>query len=170
MLKILQARLQQYLNLELKDMQTGFRKGRRTRNKIANFFGSWKKQESSRKTSISASLTKLKPLTVWITTKLWRILKEMGIADHLPCLLRKLYEGQEVTVRTGPRTTDWFQTGKEVVQSCTLSPAYITYKQSTSCQILGWIKDKVESRLPGEISITSGMQMTAPLWQKAKRN
>ena len=69
MLKILQAKLQQYLNLELKDMQAGFRKGRRTRNKIANFFGSWKKQENSRKMSTSTSLTTLKPLTVWITTK-----------------------------------------------------------------------------------------------------
>ena len=85
MLKILQAKLQQYLNLELKDMQAGFRKGRRTRNKIANFFGSWKKQESSRQTSTSALLTIPKSLTVWITTN-WKILKEMGIPDHQICL------------------------------------------------------------------------------------
>ena len=67
---------------------------------------------------------------MWITTKLWRILKEMGIADHLPCLLRKLYEGQEVTVRTGPRTTDWFQTGKGVRQGCIFSPCLFNFYAS----------------------------------------
>ena len=75
--------------------------------------GSSKKQENSRKTSTSALLTMLKPLTVWITTN-WKILKEMGIPDHLACLLRSLYAGQEATVKTGHGTTDWFQIGKEV--------------------------------------------------------
>ena len=83
--------------------------------------GSWKKQESSRKTSTSALLTMPKPLTVWIT-KNWKILKEMGIPDHLTCLLRNLYAGQGATVRTGHGTTDWFQIGKEVGQGCILSP------------------------------------------------
>ena len=78
---------------------------------------SWKKQESSRKTSISALLTMPKPLTVWITIN-WKILKEMGIPDHLSCLLRNLYAGQEATVRTGHGTTDWLQTGKGVNQGC----------------------------------------------------
>ena len=82
---------------------------------------SWKKQESFRKTSISALLTMLKPLTVWIKIN-WKILKEMGISDHLTCLLRKLYTGQEATVRTGHGTTDWFQIGKRVHQGCVLSP------------------------------------------------
>ena len=82
---------------------------------------SLEKQESSRKTSISALLTMPKPLTVWITTN-WKILKEMGIADHLTCLLRKLYADQEATVRTGHGTTDWFQIGKVVCQGCILSP------------------------------------------------
>ena len=81
---------------------------------------SWKKQESSRKASISALLTMPKPLTVWITTN-WKILKEMGITDHLTCLLRNLYAGQEATVRTGLRT-DWFELGKGVCQGCILSP------------------------------------------------
>ena len=76
-----------------------------------------KKQESSRKTSISALLTMAKPLTVWITIN-WKILKEMGIPDHLTCLLRNLYAGQEATVRTGQGTTDWFQIGKGVHQGC----------------------------------------------------
>ena len=83
--------------------------------------GSWKKPESSRKPSISALLTMPKPLTVWVT-KDWKILKEMGIPDHLTCLLRNLYAGQESTVRIGHGTTDWFQIGKEVRQSCILSP------------------------------------------------
>ena len=84
--------------------------------------GSWKKQESSRKKSVSALLTMPKLLTVWITKKLWKILKEMGIPDHLTCLLRNLYAGQEATVRTGHGTTDWFQIGKGVHQGCILSP------------------------------------------------
>ena len=89
--------------------------------KLPTSTGSWKKQESSRKSSTSALLTMPKPLTVWITTN-WKILKEMGIPDHLTCLLRNLYAGQEATVRTGHRTTDWFQTGKGVRQGCILSP------------------------------------------------
>ena len=92
----------------------------------------------------------------------------MGIPDHLICLLRNLYAGQEAPVRTGPGTTDWFQIGKGVHQSVYCHPAYLTYMQSTLFEMLGWIKHKLESRLPGEISITSDMQMTPPLWLKAK--
>ena len=83
--------------------------------------GSSKKQENSRKTSISALLTMPKPLTVWLTIN-WKILKEMGIPDHLTCHLRNLYAGQEVTVRTGRETVDYFQIGKGVCQGCILSP------------------------------------------------
>ena len=121
MLKILQARLQQYVNRELPDVQAGFRKGRGTRDQMPTSAGSPKKEESSRKTSISALLTMPKPLTVWITI-LWKILQDMGIPDHLTCLLRNLYAGQEATVRTGHGTTDWFQIGKGVRQGCILSP------------------------------------------------
>ena len=109
------------MNYELPDVQAGFRKGRGTRDQIA----SSKKQESSRKTSISALLTMPKPLTVWMTNKLWKILKEMGIPDHLTCLLRSLYAGQEATVRTGHGTTDWFQIGKGVCQGCISSPCLL---------------------------------------------
>ena len=90
--------------------------------KLPTSAGSWKKRESSRKASISALLTTPKPLTVWITIKLWTILKEMGIPDHLTCFLRNLYEDQEARVRTGIGRTDWFQTGKGVRQGCILSP------------------------------------------------
>ena len=89
--------------------------------KLPTSSGSSKRQESSRKTSISALLTMTRPLTVWITIN-WKILKEIGIPDHLTCLLRNLYAGQEATVRTGHGTTDWFQIGKGVCQGCILSP------------------------------------------------
>ena len=81
----------------------------------------------------------------------------MGIRENLTCLLRNLYAGQEMAVRTGHRTTDWFQTGKEFIKAVYCHSAYLTYMQSTTCEMLGWMKHKQESRLPGEISITSDM-------------
>ena len=126
LLKILQARLQQYVNCELPDVQDGFKKGRGTSDQIANICWIIKKQESSRKTSISALVTTPKPFTVWITTN-WKILREIGIADHLTCLLRNLYAAQEATVRTGHGTTDWFQIGKGVHQGCILSPCLFNF-------------------------------------------
>ena len=168
MIKSLQARIQQYVNRELPDVQAGFRKSRGTRDqKLPTSAGSSKKQENSRKTSTSALLTMPKPLTV-DHNKLRKILKEMGIPRHLTCHLRNLSAGQEAIVRTGHGTTNCFQIGKGVRQGCILSPAYLTYMQSTSCEMSGWMKHKLESRLPVEISITSDMQMTPPLWQKAK--
>ena len=112
MLKILQARLQQYTNHELPDVQAGFRKDRGTRDQIATV-GSSKKQENTRKTSASALLTMPKPLNMWITTNCGKCL-EMRISDHLTCLLRNLYAGQEATVRNEHGKTDWFQIGKGV--------------------------------------------------------
>ena len=99
--------------------------------KLPTFTGSSKKQESSRKPSISALLTMPKPLTVWKTGKLWKTLKEMGIPEHLTCFLRRLYARMEATVRTGHGTTDWFQIGKGVCQAAYCHPAYLTYMQST---------------------------------------
>ena len=101
--------------------------------------------------------------------KLWKILEEMGIPDHLTSLLRNLYAGQEAIIRSA-QGTGWFQIGKGVRQGCIVSPVYLTSMQSTSCEMPGWMKHKLESRLLGEISITSDMQMTLPLWQKAKKN
>ena len=92
--------------------------------------------------------------------KLWKILKEMGIPDHLTCLLRNLYAGQEATVRTDHGATDWFQLEKEYIKTVYCHLAYLTCMQSTSCKMPGWINHKLESRLLGEISITSDMQMT----------
>ena len=103
-------------------------------------------------------------------SKLWKMLKEMGIPDHVTCLLINLYAGQEATVRTGHGTTDWFQIGKGVRQGCMLSPCFFNLYVEYIMRKLGWKKHKLESRLPGEISITSDMQMTPPLWQKVRRN
>ena len=102
--------------------------------------------------------------------KLWKILLEMGIPDHLTCLLRNLYVDQEATVRIGHGTVDWFKIGKGVCKGCILPPAFLTYMQSTSRESLEWMKHKLESRLLAEISTTSDMQMTLSLLQKMKRN
>ena len=93
---------------------------------------------------------------------------EGGTPDHLTCLLRNLYAGQEATVRTGHGTTVWFQLRKEYVKAVYSYADYLTYMQSISCKMPDRMKYKLESRLPGEISITSDMQMTPPLWQKMK--
>ena len=130
--------------------------------KLPTSAGSSKKQESFRKISTSALLTMPKPFH-----KLWEILKEMGIPDLLTCLLRNLYAGQEATVRTGHGTTDWFQIGKGVHQGCILSPCLFNLYEEYIMSNAGLVmKHKLESRLPGEISMTSDMQMTPPLWQK----
>ena len=94
----------------------------------------------------------------------------MGIPDHLTCLLRNLYAGQEATARTGHGTTDWFQIGKGVHQGCILSPCLFNLYAEYIMRNAGLEEDKLKSRLPDEISITSGMQMVPPLWQKVKRN
>ena len=136
------------MNCELPDVQAGFRKGRGTRDQIDSICWIIEKQENSRKISTSASLTMSKPLTVWVVTN-QKILKEMGIPDHLTCLLTNLCADQEATVRTGHGTTDWFQFGKGCLKAVYCHPAYLTYIQSTSCEMPGWMKHKLESRLPG---------------------
>ena len=114
MLKVFQATLQQYVHQEIPDVQAGFRKDRTTRDQIDNI--RWimeKAKEFPPKTSTSVLSTMLRPLTMWITTN-WKILKGLGIPDHLTCLLKNLYVGQQVTVRIGHGTIDWFQIGKGV--------------------------------------------------------
>ena len=132
MLKMFQARLQHYVNHELPDIQAGDLERQRNRDQIANIH--WiiqKARENSRKNSTSALLTVPNPLTMWITTN-WKILKKMGTPVHLICLLRNLYADQEATVRTGHRTTDWFQIKKEYIKAVYCHPAYLTSMQSTS--------------------------------------
>ena len=169
MLKILQARLQWYVNHELPDVQAGFRKGRGTRDQIANIHWIIEKARVPEKHHF---------LLYWLCkafdcvdhNKLWKILQEMGIPDHLTCLLRNLHAGQEATVRTGHGTVDWFQIGKHYIKAVYYHHAYLTYMQSTSWEVLGWVKHKLQSRFQREISITSDNQMTPHLWQKVKKN
>uniref|UniRef100_A0A4W2CC80 Reverse transcriptase domain-containing protein n=1 Tax=Bos indicus x Bos taurus TaxID=30522 RepID=A0A4W2CC80_BOBOX len=122
MLKILQARLQQHVNRELPDVQAGFRKGRGTRDQIANIRWIIEKAREFQKNIHFCFIDYAKAFDCVDHNKLWKILREMGIPDHLTCLLRNLYAGQEATVRTGHGTTDWLQTGKGVRQGCILSP------------------------------------------------
>ena len=121
MLKILQARLQQYMICELPDVQAGFRKGRGTRDQLANICWIIEKVREFQKKIYFCFIDDAKAFDCVYQNKLWKILKEMGILDHLSCLLRNLYAGQKTTVRTRHRTTDWFQIGKGVHQGCILS-------------------------------------------------
>ena len=122
MLKILQVRLQQYMNHELPDYQAGFRKGRETRNQIPNIHWIIEKAREFQKNIYICFIDYAKAFDCVDHNKLWKILKEMGIPAYLTCLLRNLCSGQEATVRTEHGTPDWFQIGKRVRQSCILSP------------------------------------------------
>ena len=128
MLKILQARLQQYVNSELPDVEHQvFRKGRGTRDQIANIRWIIEKAREFQKNIYFCTIDYAKAFDHVDHNELWKILKEMGIPDHLTCLLRNLYAGQEATVRTGHGTTDWFQIGKAVRQGCILSPCLFNF-------------------------------------------
>ena len=131
MLKVLQARLQQYVNRELPDVQAGFRKGRRTRDQIANIHWIIEKSREFQKNIYFFFIDYSKAFECVDHNKLSKILKKMGIPDHPTCLLRNLNAGQNATVRTG-HGTDWFQIGKGVHQAVYCHPAYLTYMQSTS--------------------------------------
>ena len=123
-------------------------KGEESEIKLPTSVGSQKKQgKKKKKKNTSASLTMLKPLTVWITANCGKFL-EIGIPDHLTCPLRNLYAGKEATVRTGHETTDQFKFGKGVCQAVYYNPDYLSYIQNTSCKMLGWITHKLEPRLP----------------------
>ena len=132
MLKILQASLQQYVNSELSDVQAGLEKAEEPEIKLPTSAGSWKKQESSKKNIYFCFIDYAKAFDYVDHNKRLKILKEMGIPDHLTRLLRNLYAGQEATVRTGHGTTDQFQIGKGIHQGCICPPAYLTSMQSTS--------------------------------------
>ena len=154
MVKILQARLQQYMTLELPDVQAGFRKGRGTRDQIANIH--WitgKSRVFQKNIYFCFVLTTLKSLTV-DHNNLWKILKKKGIPDHLTCFLRNLYAGQEARVRTGQGTMDWFKIGK-VIQGCILSPCLFNLYAEHIMWNAGLDESQLESR-----SSSSDKQMT----------
>ena len=138
----------------------------RSKNKSFRYLGS----ESEHHLVVSDFLWPHGLYSPWNSLGLWKILKEMGIPDHLTCLLRNLYAGQESTVRTGHGTTDWFQIGKGICQGCILSLCLFNLYAEYIMKTLSWKKHELESRLLGEISITSDMKMTPPLWQKVQRN
>ena len=170
MLKILQARLQQYVNHEFPDVQAGFRKGRGTRDKIANIYWIIEKARKFQKNIYFCFIDYIKAFDCVDHSKLWKILKEVGIPDHLTCLLRNLYAGQEATVRTGHGTTDWFQIGKRVRQGCILSLCLFNFYGEYIMRNAGLEEAQAGIKMLGEISITSDMHMTLPIWQKVKRN
>ena len=160
MLNILQGRLPQYVNREFPDVQVGFRKGRGTRDQIANIHWIIEKAREFKKDIYFCLINYGRAFDCVGHNKLWK----MVVPYHLTWLLRNLCMGQETTVRTGHGTTDWFKIGKGVWQNCILSPClYAEY-------IMRNVGHKLESRLLGEISITSDTQMTPPLWQKVRKN
>ena len=132
MLKILQARLQQYVNHELPDVLADFRKGRGPRDQIGNIRWIMEKAREFQKNIYFCFIDYPKAFDCVDHNKLWKLLKEMGILDHLTCLLKNLYAGQEARVRTGHGTTDWVQIGKEHIKAVYCHPAYLTSMQSTS--------------------------------------
>ena len=150
-------------------MQAGFRKGRGTRDQIANICWIMEKAKEFQKNVYFCFIDHAKAFDCVNHNKLWKILKEMGIPDHLTCLLRNLYAGQEATFGSAHGTTDLIQIRKGVHQGCILSPCLFNLYAEYIMRNAGLEKHKLESRLPGEISITLDMQMTPPLWQKVKR-
>ena len=170
MLKIFQARLQQYMSRELPDVQAGFRKGRETRDQTAKIRWITEKSKRVPEKIYFCSIDHDKGFDSVDHNKLWKILQEMGIPDHLTCLWRNMYAGQEATVRTGCATTDWFQIGKEVYRDCILSPCLFNFYAEYIMRNSGLEEAQAGIKIAWRISITSDMQMTPPLWQKVKRN
>ena len=178
-LKILQARLQQYVNRELPDVQAGFRKGRGTRDQIANICCIMEKAREFQKNIYFCFIDYAKAFDCVDHNQLWKILKEMGIPDHLTSLLRNLYAGQEATVRTGHGTTDWFQIGKGVRQGCILSPCLFNLCAEYIMRNAGLEEAQAgikiarrninNLRYAGEISITSDMQKDTTLMAESEK-
>ena len=150
------------------DVQAGFRRGRRTTDQIANFRWIIKKAREFQKNIYFCFIDYAKSFDCVDHNKLWKILQEMGIPDHLTCLLRNLYADQEATVRSRHGTTDWFQIGKGVHQGCILSPCL--FNLHVGYIMWNAVLDEAQAgiKISGEISTTSDMQMTPPLWQKGK--
>ena len=153
------------MSCELPDVPAGFRKARGTKDQIANMCWIIEKAREFQKNICFIDYTKA--FDCVDHKKMWKILEEMGIPDHLTCLLRNLYADQEATVRTGHGTTDWFQIEKGVHQGCMLSSRLLNFYAEYIMQN-ALMKHKLESKFPRELSVTSETQMTPPLWQKEK--
>ena len=151
------------MNHELPDVQAGFRKGRGTRDQVANILWIIEKEREYQKNIYLCFIDYAIAFDCVNDNKLWKILKKMGIPGHLTCLLRNLYASQKATVRTGHGTTDWFHIGKGVHQGCILSPYFFNLYAEYIMQNVRLDVVQLESRLSGEISMTLNMQMTSPL-------
>ena len=158
------------MNCEIPDVQAGFRKARGTRDQISNLCWIIEKAREFQKNIYFCSINYAKAFGTVDYNKLWKVLQEMGMPDQLTCLLRNLYVGQEATVRTGHGTIDWFQIGKGVHQGCILSLYLFNLYAKYIMRNAGLDEAQVGIKVLGEISITSDMQMTSPLWQKVKKN
>ena len=169
MFKILKPSFSNTWTMNFQMFRLVLKKAEKPEIRLPTSSGSWKKQTSSRKTSISALLTMPKPLTVCITINCGKIWKKWEYQPTWP-VSWETYAGQEATVRTGHGTTDWFQIGKGVRQGCILSPCLFNLYPEYIMRNVELEEHNLESRLPGEISVTSDMQMTPPLWQKVKKN
>ena len=158
------------MNWELSNIQAGFGKGRGNRDQVVNIHWIIEKARKFQKNIYFFPIDYTKAFDCVDHTKLWKILQEMGISDHLICLMRNLNAGQEATVRTGHGTTDWFQIGKGVRQGCILSPClfYLYAEYIMRNAVLNEAQAGI--KIQGDISITLDMQMTSSLWQKEKRN
>ena len=170
MLKILQASLQQYVNCELPDVQAGFRKGRGTRDQIASIRCIIEKARELQKNIYFCFFDYAKPLTVWITTNCGKFFKRWEYQTTLPASWETCMQVKKQQLELDMEQWTGSKLGKEYVKAVYCHPAYLTSMQSASCEMLGWMKHKLGSRFPGEISITSDTQMIPLLWQKAKRN
>ena len=170
-LKILQGRLQQYMNQELPDEPVRSRKGKGMRDQIDNICWITERATEFQKNIYFWFIDYAKAFDCVYQNKLWKILKEMGIPDHLSCLLRNLCVGQEAAVRTLQGTTDWFKIRKGVWQGCVLSPCLINFYADYIVQDARLYESQAQIKIAGRnISITSDMQMTPALWKKTKRN
>ena len=162
--------LQQYVNCELSVVQAGFRKGRRTRDQIANIRWIIKKAREFQKSIYFCFTDYAKTFDCVDHHKLWKILKEMGIPDHLTCLLRNLYAGQEATVRTGHGPTDWFQIGKGVRQGCILSPSLFNLYAEYIMRNSGLDETQTGIKIARKNIINLRYADDTTLWQKVKKN
>ena len=170
MLKILQARLQQYVNWEIPDVQAGFQRGRGTRDQITNICCIWRKQGGSRKICTCASLTTPNPLTVCITTSCGKFFNRWDYQTTLPVSWETCMQVKKQQLEPDMEKLTDSKLSKVYMKAVYFHPAYLTYMHNTSCKMPGWMNHKMESRLQGEISITSDMQITPPLRQKVKSN
>ena len=158
------------MNRELPDVQAGFRKGRGTRDQVANICWIIEKLREFQKNICFCFINYTKAFDCVDHNKLWKILQEMGMPDYFICLLRNLMPVKKQQLELDMKQKTASKSGKEYIKAVYCHPAYLTYMQSTSYKMPGWMKHKLESRLQREISITSEMQMIPPLWQKANRN